>query len=148
MPSKPPAKKCGWASCGALLVDHRASFCNEHKEPGSAMLRAARNARYAGGQRRLVNQAVTAVPGSDGGVALPTALTERLVQAVARLERAVDDFDGGVSALRGWELDAHLEGWAELKPAHELRLRFALAELRLAARHAVEVLSPALARRS
>ncbi len=146
MPSHAPAKKCGWKGCEAALADRREGFCDPHKEPGSALLRSARNARYASGQRRLVAHALTPDPTEDGGVILRAPVVERLANAAARLDRAVDEFDQGVQMLRAWELDGHLEGWAELKTEHELRLRFALAMLRNAARQAVDVLGPANAR--
>ena len=129
-----------------MLDDHRESFCEPHKAPGSALLRSARNARYANKQRLLVDHALAPDPLEDGGVTLPAPVVGRVAEAVARLDRAVREFEEGVALLRGWELDAHLEGWAELKAEHDLRLRFAVGELRFAAKHAVEVLGPALAR--
>lgn len=146
MPSDAPVKKCGWCGCEAALADRREGFCDLHKEPGSALLRSARNARYAGEQRRLVEHALAPDPTEDGGVVLPAPVVERLAEAAARLDRAVVEFDQGVQMLRAWELDGHLEGWDELKTEHELRLRFALAMLRNAARQAVGVLGPAIAR--
>ena len=146
MPSHAPAKKCGWCDCEVVLADRREGFCDPHKEPGSALLRSARNARYAGAQRRLVAHALTPDPTEDGGVILRAPVVERLAEAAARLDRALADFDGGVQMLRAWELNGHLEGWAELKTEHELRLKFALAMLRTAARQALDVLGPAIAR--
>lgn len=144
MPADAPAKKCGWCGCEVVLADRREGFCDRHKEPGSALLRSARNARYAGAQRRLVAHALTPDPTEDGGVILPAPVVERLADAAAQLDRAVKEFDQGVQMLRAWELDGHLEGWAELKTEHELRLRFALALLRKEARNTLEVLGPVL----
>ena len=145
MPSAPlPPKKCAWKRCEVVLPDRRHRWCDEHREPGAALLRADRNARHAKKRRGLVASARSPAVVADG-VLLPRPLAGTLAAAVARLDRAVAEYDRCVNVFIGWQVNGHLEGWADLKVEHEQRLRFAITELRTAAREAANALGPVLA---
>jgi len=75
----------------------------------------------------------------------PRPLAGDLAEAVARLDAAVAEYDRCVKVFVGWEVNGHLEGWADLKIEHQKWLSYAVTELRMAARDAADALGPVLA---
>jgi len=145
VPEPRPPKTCGWPDgCPAVLPDRRASFCPGHRADGTALLRSQRNARYNEAQRALAAHALAPDLMEDGAVLLPRPLADRLAGARERLARAVAEHDRCTRVFVGWQVNQDREGWAGLKREHEQRLRFAVIELRGAAKEMTDALGTAL----
>ena len=129
-----------------VLPDRRMHFCDEHRVPGEARRKAARNRRYNDGQHALVAAARTPEVGGDRSVRIPRPLVDELAAPVARLDGAVTEYDRSRKSL----IEIHmglfmkLEGWDELRAETEHQLRLAITELRHAARDACSALGPVL----